>query len=229
VHGVLGGVRGAGGTNIPSKGEASVAAVPSVCQCMLPGCDAGAGEEDAMKGRLVVAAALGCLMMEMPGSSARAQVEAQDAPAVKSACGPMDVNFSVKETNTQATPSMQAGKALVYVFEDVTNVPLTPAMNFRVGLNGSWVGALKNMTYLSFAVDPGVQHLCTSLQGHAFFELEKGITLRQLHTETGKTYYLRLRHVMGKDVMPLVLLEPMDEDEGSLLLQTMRQAVWQKK
>jgi len=38
-----------------------------------------------------------------------------------------------------------------------------------------------------------------------------------------------LRHVTGREVMPLVLLEPVDEDEGSLLLQTMRQAVWQKK
>jgi hypothetical protein len=85
------------------------------------------------------------------------------------------------------------------------------------------------MTYLSFAVDPGVQHLCVDLQGHAWGQLEKGITLRRLNAEAGKTYYLRARMVWGKNTLPLMFVDAVDEDEGQMLLATMLPAVWHPK
>jgi hypothetical protein len=58
-----------------------------------------------MRRRLVVAVALGCLMAGMLVSSSKPQQEAKNSPAVKSACSTMDVDFSVKETNTRGEPS----------------------------------------------------------------------------------------------------------------------------
>ena len=178
-------------------------------------------------------AGLGGLLALAGGASAGAQQQrAEDTAAVKAACGALDVNFSVKDGGAAApgaAAAPTAGKALVYVFEDVQNVAFVSATNFRVGLNGGWVGALKGGTYLSFPVDPGVQHLCVSVQGHALFQLQHGIVLRQLRPEAGSAYYLRLRMTLGNGTLPLVWLEPVDEDEGRLLLQTMGLAVWQKK
>lgn len=194
-------------------------------------CRAGMRQEkaDAMRVRRVVGVALGCAWIVAFGSLAKAEQKAEDAQAVKTACGAMDVNFSVQETAMQSVTSALDGKALVYVFEDVQSVPLTPAVNFRVGLNGNWIGALKGNTYMGFAVDPGVQHLCIAVQGHALFQLQKGITLRQLQLEAGKTYFLRVRQILGKEALPLVFVEPVDADEAALLMQTMQQAVWEKK
>jgi hypothetical protein len=170
---------------------------------------------------------------------AGAQVPAASAPATVAACGAMTLNFSVTAGPAQASGSKPAagatgaaqvpeGKGLVYVIEDMRHTPLSTT-NFRVGVDGKWVGATRNMTYLSFAVDPGVQHLCVDLQGHAWGQLEKGITLRRLNAEAGKTYYLRARMVWGKNTLPLMFVDAVDEDEGQMLLATMLPAVWHPK
>ncbi len=160
---------------------------------------------------------------------AGAQVPARSAPATVAACGVMSQNFSVTEG---ASPKMgeqvPAGKALVYLLEDIRHTPLNTT-NFRVGVDGKWLGATRDKTYLSFAVEPGEHHLCVDVQGHAWGQLEQGITLRRLKVEEGKTYYLRARMVWGKNTLPLIFVEQVDDDEGQLLLQTMSPAVWQPK
>ena len=157
---------------------------------------------------------------------AGAQVPARSAPATVSACGVMSENFSAKAGPAQgAAAQVPEGKALVYVVEDI--LPLRNTL--RVGMDGKWVGATSSHTYLSFAVDPGVHHLCVTVQGSGRDQLEKGITLRQLHVDAGKTYYLRVRVVWGETTQPLIFLEAVDEDEGQLLVQTMVPTVWKVK
>ncbi len=160
---------------------------------------------------------------------AAAQVPARTAPATVAACGVMSQNFSVTEGASPKTgEQVPEGKALVYLLEDIRHTPFN-TVNFRVGVDGKWLGATRDKTYLSFAVEPGEHHLCVDVQGHAWGQLEKGITLRRLNVEEGKTYYLRARMVWGKNTLPLIFVEPVDEDEGQLLLQTSVPAVWHAK
>ncbi len=194
-----------------------------------------------MIGRWMMWTAAGVLVTGMVtgiGMGMGAQVKAASAPATVAACGAMGENFSVSAGPAQASGAGVAagaagrvapeGKALVYVIEDMRHTPLSTT-NFRVGVDGKWVGATRNMSYMSFAVEPGEQHLCVALQGHAWGQLERGITLRRLEAEAGKTYYLRARMVWGKNTLPLVFVDAVDEDEGRLLLETMLPAVWHRK
>jgi len=58
-------------------------------------------------------------------------------------CGANDAQFDVA-TNKKEHPvaQLQAGKATVYVIEDIFNGP-----TMRVGLDGAWVGANKGRSY----------------------------------------------------------------------------------
>jgi hypothetical protein len=162
------------------------------------------------------------------GGSAKGQMVAASAPAAVAACGSLDAKFDVKEEpepttshagGPQAAVAVPDGKAMVYLVEDIVHVPFSTTV-LRLGIDGKWVGATKNLTYVGIAVDPGVHHVCVSLQGMALYQLQKGIVLRQLTVEAGKTYYLRAQEVQGRDVLPLVFVEPVDEDEGQFLLET---------
>ena len=97
---------------------------------------------------------------------------AQDDSAIaktKTACGPDNVFFGVKTTETSHPPAAPpAGKALVFVINQV----YTPnncedddcGILARVGLDGSWAGAMYGASYMYMSVDPGEHHLCTNWQ-----------------------------------------------------------------
>lgn len=160
---------------------------------------------------------------------AGAQVPARSAPATVAACGVMSQKFSVKDGPAEALAGapVPEGKAVVYLVEDIVQIPLnTPTL--RVGMDGKWVGATRSRTYLRLEVDPGVHHLCVSVQGMAAYQLEDGITLRRLEPKAGETYYVRMRDVLSQNP-PLVFVDAVDEDEGQLLLQTTVPAVWHLK
>src|SRR5260370_214544 len=115
----------------------------------------------------------------------------QEPPAAASArggCGPSEAYFDVQTDRKQhpvATPD--AGKAIVYVFEDIENGP-----TMRVGVDGAWVGANKRKSYFFFSVDPGHHQVCTNWQSGTFQETSKRICpTMTLKTEAGKVYYLR--------------------------------------
>jgi hypothetical protein len=169
---------------------------------------------------------------------AGAQVAPTSAPGVAAACGALNVKFDVSDGSAQTTSQpggpqtgsaqVPEGKALVYLVEDFHKQPWgNPTV--RIGVDGKWVGATTSETYLSFAVDPGVHHLCMSVQGLALYQLQKGITLQQLKAEAGKTYTLRVRFVAGRDTLPLVLVDAVDEDEGQFLIQTLSPVAWKVK
>ena len=153
--------------------------------------------------------------------------EATTAAPVQTACGPLGVRFDAQASPSQASTSHtagqpDAGKAQVYVVEYFRKAPGewgNPTI--RVGMDGSWQGAVRRDSYLSFAVEPGEHHLCTSWQSH-LQRLSKLASFAGFTAEAGKVYYFRARITYssyggGGATMDLNL-EPVNPDEGQYLV-----------
>jgi len=156
-----------------------------------------------------------------------ALAQAVGLPPTMAACGPENVRYSVKTDPVQpvALEQVPVGKALVVLVENVPKVPLFVTLTLKVGLDGQWVGATRAREYMSFVVDPGVHHLCSSLQGAGLASLQDPIALHTLNVQAGKTYYFQVRLFgFGQDAV-ITSLDPVDGDEGQLLLQTMAHSV----
>ena len=139
------------------------------------------------------------------------------APAVsaRGGCGPSEALFDVK-TDSKQHPSAppDAGKALVYVFEDMEHGP-----TMRVGLDGAWVGANKGKSYFFFSVDAGEHQVCTNWQSGTFKETAKRIgSAMTLKAEAGKIYYLRTQVYERSERDSNVKLEPVETAEGQFLI-----------
>jgi hypothetical protein len=150
-----------------------------------------------------------------------AQALAQDQAAIsaaESACGPAGVHFNVKRDNTQhAIAEPEAGKALVYVIEDMGAISkcLGLCITTRVGLDGAWAGANGHNSYLFFSVDAGEHHLCVNIQSS--YDVSHLVGLAHFTAEAGKIYYFRTRSLHG-GVGPYLELDPIDSDEGHYLI-----------
>jgi hypothetical protein len=142
-----------------------------------------------------------------------AQNQATPAPS-RGGCGPSEAQFDVKANRNQhpvAPP--EAGKALVYVFEDMDNGP-----TMRVGLDGAWVGANKRKSYFFFSVDPGEHQVCTNWQSRASKAAAAMGSAITLKAEAGKVYYLRMQFYERTEHDSNVKLEPVETAEGQFLI-----------
>lgn len=172
---------------------------------------------------------LGSGMLVLIGAAC-VPVRAQSAAPVQvaeAACGPFNVKFHVSATSaltkTSATPEM----ALVYVVEDLGGpefageIGIEPTV--RVGIDGRWIGADRNNSYLAFPIAPGVHHMCVNWQT-SLEEERDVVALGNLTAQAGKTYYLRVffRNMLGipphNGMLPAIVLEHIDPDEGRLLV-----------
>lgn len=149
---------------------------------------------------------------------------AQEAPG----CGPTNIKFDVKTMGGQhALPSPDPGKALVIFLQDDLKFNSRPRPTTRFGIDGTWVGATQANSYFFVSVDPGEHHLCASWQSRVSVGIPTRPTAATHFTaESGKTYYFRARDI-GRPastdrnaLQPLaeVMLEPVDSDEGQVLL-----------
>jgi hypothetical protein len=152
----------------------------------------------------------------LPGSFACGQ-DIASAPAAKSACGPENVKFKVDLDQSQ--PPMlnsTSGKAVIYIVQYFPAVQSLIHYTTRIGVDGAWVGANQNRSYISFMVDPGVHHLCISGQSRA-----NSIALHRIEAKAGETYYFGVRfswvEAGGAHFLEIV---PVDEDQGQFILQT---------
>jgi hypothetical protein len=100
-----------------------------------------------------------------------APVYGQDQPVdprAAAGCGPADIKFDVKTDKKQHTVTPPApGKARVYVIEEYKSDPHYQTighMTTRVGLDGNWVGANYQGSYLFFEVEPGDHRVCSDVQ-----------------------------------------------------------------
>lgn len=157
---------------------------------------------------------------------------ASPVAAVNAACGPDNVKFSVKSIEGQppAAPQPEPGKALVYVVEQYDrpgNELGKPTV--RVGLDGSWVGANRSTSYLFFPVEPGEHHLCSDWQSVPRTIVPVRPSLAILTAEPGRTYYFRA-HVIEHSLSLWTLdLEPLNDDEGRLLVATSPRSDYRQK
>jgi hypothetical protein len=146
---------------------------------------------------------------------------AQEPAAVstaEAACGPKGVNFDVKDDNSQHTVGhAETGKALVYVIQDIGGAKcIGGCSTTKIALDGSWMGANRNSSYFSFAVDPGEHHLCANWQSH-IERLSRILALAHFTAETGQTYYFRTR-AFGNGNEILFDLASVDSDQGKFLV-----------
>ncbi|HKD79620.1 MAG TPA: hypothetical protein VKH81_07995 [Candidatus Angelobacter sp.] len=149
---------------------------------------------------------------------------AQDDAAVakaRTACGPDNIFFDVKTSETSHAPATpEAGKALVFVIHQV----YTPnnceggdecGILARVGMDGSWAGAMYGASYLYLNVEPGEHHLCTNWQS-IFASRSSHAALTSFTAEAGHIYYFRMR--LFGDRALIMDLDQINSDEGKYLL-----------
>ena len=144
----------------------------------------------------------------------------QDAgTAAMSSCGPKDDKVKVNpDTGRDPSGQPEAGKALVYVVEENGAINAIGAgITLRVGLDGSWIGAVNDhYPFLAFSVSPGSRHLCVNWQSS--FESRSRLTgLVHIDAQADKVYYFRVRQWDTRYQMFLDL-DPIDSDMGKFLL-----------
>lgn len=147
---------------------------------------------------------------------------AQDSPvlnAAQAACGPKNVNFNVKDDTSQHTVGQPAaGKALVYVIQDIGAVScIGGCVTTKIALDSAWVGANHHNSYFSFEVDPGEHHLCANWQSH-FARISRVVGLAHFTAEAGKVYYFRTRTLGAPGVATFFDIDPIDSDQGRLFV-----------
>ena len=153
------------------------------------------------------------------------------AAAANTACGPDQVKFSVKSGDGQSpAPQPEPGKALVYVVEQYDrpgNELGKPTI--RIGLDGSWVGANRSTSHLFFPVEPGEHHLCSDWQSIPPTIARLKPSLAILTAQPGQTYYFRARVIEHSLSLWTLDLEPVNSDEGRMLVETSPLSDYQKK
>ena len=148
---------------------------------------------------------------------------AQDPTAItNAACGPWNVSFNVALDQSLHTPAQPApGWALVYVIHDAGTSSLFAYPTTKLGVDGKWVGANHGDSFLSFSVEPGEHHLCTTLQSSI---VDDRVEMAHFTAEAGKVYYFRTRLVLSKSV-DLLEMQPVDSDQGKCLIESYPRSV----
>jgi hypothetical protein len=145
---------------------------------------------------------------------------AQDQTAItaaEAACGSANVKFDARQDAAQhPTPQPDDGKALVYVVQDIGEIPCTGCALTKVGLDGEWVGANQGSSYFSFAVEPGERHICVNWQSRLGWRA-RAFGLANFSAEAGHTYYFRVQ-VFASRSINYFELDPINSDQGKLLV-----------
>lgn len=147
-------------------------------------------------------------------------------------CGPTKTQFDVKVDNKQhAVTRPEVGKALVYVFEEYISNPHYRTLGHvttRVGLDGNWIGATHEGSYLSISVEPGIHRLCSDVQSR-FVPDGKLSGAAELSAEAGVTYFYRIVVVDDDERQPELRVKPIDDAEGLLMVSKSGQSTWKVK
>lgn len=148
-----------------------------------------------------------------------AWAQTESSKLLDRACGPNDAKFSVHEGGPSPSFSgLSKSKARIIVFSEAISLATGCKFTTRVGMDGKWIGATCAGSYASTDVDPGEHHLCTNLSSK---KAAKYTALYSFTAEPGRVYYFRAQII---DTISFVNstfamhLEPINEDEGRLLL-----------
>jgi hypothetical protein len=147
-------------------------------------------------------------------------------------CGPAKTQFDVKVDKKQhSLGQSESGKALVYVIEEYKSDPhfhTIGHVTMRAGLDGNWVGATQEASFISFVVEPGAHRLCSDVQS-MFAAAQKLSGAVQMNAEAGKTYYYRVVVVDNNKQQTQVWVKAMEEPEGLLMVSKSGQSNWKVK
>jgi hypothetical protein len=120
------------------------------------------------------------------------------------ACGKDQVQFKVKtQKKAQPPAAPAAGTAQVIFFESQQGEFLT-SPTVRYGIDGSWVGANRGVSYFAVSVPAGTHHLCAIRQSATKGDKDSA-GLVTLNAEAGKTYYYDLTVVRTEVGTPEVI------------------------
>ena len=162
-------------------------------------------------------------------------VLAQDQSAdlrTEAGCGPANTKFDVKVDKKQHVMIQpEAGKALVYVFEEFQPDPHYPHLGHvttRIGLDGKWVGATHEGSYISFPVEAGTRRICSDVQS-VFLRAGALSNAAEFNAEAGKIYYYRVLVVDDVQRKARMWVKEMDEPEGLLMVSNSAQSNWKAK
>jgi hypothetical protein len=148
----------------------------------------------------------------------------QPEPAT-AACGPKSVKFAVKEdTSGQILAQPEPGKALIYFVQELGAGNCLGACVTRIGLDGTWAGALKHNAYFSVSVDPGEHHACMNIQSGS--PLGKLVAFVHVSAEAGKTYYIGTQAFVRTSATRLEM-RPLDIDQAQHLIASLPLSVSQ--
>lgn len=149
-----------------------------------------------------------------------AQEQAADA-LTTAGCGPDKVEFEVRKDKKQhPTGQVEPGKALVYVFGDETRdatVNYFGGPTVRLGVDGTWMGAIQYQSYFFFPVSSAGHRMCAGWQS-SIGKLRKVRTAASFSAEAGQVYYFRIVSERRQKREPAIKIEPLDGAEGALLI-----------
>jgi hypothetical protein len=130
-------------------------------------------------------------------------------------CGPGQVQFDVKLDDTlHVLAQPEAGKAMVYVFEDDFTGP-----TMRIGVDGSWAGATNGKSFIYFSIAPGEHNVCTEWQSNVFKKRSERVGgAISLNLAAEKVYYLRMTFEEVTKASGRIKLDLTDNAEGQFLL-----------
>lgn len=150
-------------------------------------------------------------------------------------CGDPRARFRVWQgRGVDTSVPLAAGQARVYVIEDAgwpyEGRPRKMWGSIaHIGLDGKWVGATKENSYLVFSVMAGEHHLCSRWKG--VFRSEDSLAV--LEARPGATYYFRAGTYLdcaGDGGCYVYMdLEPVNADEGKFLLAESLPAAFTRK
>jgi len=129
-------------------------------------------------------------------------------------CGAPETEFTLKvDKKSHPLPQAEPGKATVVVFAQLGSACLGCAI-VKMGIDGSWVGALEHTSYSFFPIPPGDHRVCVALQS-SLKRISEMAAAASLTAEAGNVYYLRV--LPGNNKLLLKLVDPA---EGPLLIKS---------
>ena len=150
--------------------------------------------------------------------------------AAKAACGAGEPKYSVTAASAKVSNENDEGKAQLYLLQvqdHVANCPLGCGQTVKLGLDGEWAGATKGNSYLVLPVIPGEHHLCAEWDARAW--RLHGIWNWRPFQWSRENLIISCISPQGRPRRPNLQLQPVNEDEGKLLVASRTRIVWTKK
>jgi hypothetical protein len=131
------------------------------------------------------------------------------------ACGADSVRFKTSAGPVgDAAPPTAPDQATLYVIMQTTSIG--PIRTPRIGMDGTWIGAVHGSSFIRFSAAPGAHHLCDWVSP-GLTAPKNPISLSSFQAEPGQSYYFRVR-IFESSNGSLQDFEPISVDEGKYLV-----------